>query len=252
MHRTEKGLILREAAYKDADIMLTVLTECDGKISAAARGVRRKNSKLTAGIQFLAYSEFTFFESAGRFTVNEAEPIELFFGLRNDIEKLALASYFADVLNVAADCEFVDPELLRLGLNSLFALSAGSYDACIIKSCFEFKIAALSGYAPGIKYCGKCGRAPVSPVLDINNGSVYCKSCGGGKTLDNGAYGALLYILSCDLKRLFSFKLDENSRNILSNITEDYLLSHFDRDFKTLTFYKSIKAAETAACTEQR
>ncbi len=37
MHRVEKGLVLRVAPYRDADEMLTILTECDGKITAAAR-----------------------------------------------------------------------------------------------------------------------------------------------------------------------------------------------------------------------
>lgn len=241
MHRTEKGLILREVSYKDADVMLTILTECDGKISAAARGVRRKNSKLSAGIQFLAYSEFTLYENAGRYTVNEAEPVELFFGIRNDIEKLALASYFAEVLNIAADAETVNPELLRLGLNSLYALSGARFDSRVIKAGFEMKIAALSGYAPNISYCSSCGSIPEAPLFDIINGAIYClKCCDMQHPIDNSTYDALLHILNCDIKKIFSFKIPDESLEILSKITETYLLSHFDHSFKTLSFYKSI------------
>ena len=109
MHGCDKGLVLREVNWRDADMMLTVLTETNGKISAVARGVRRKSSRISAAVQPLAYSEFTFFESAGRYTINEAEPVELFYELRQDIVKLALASYFAELLEVAADGESINP-----------------------------------------------------------------------------------------------------------------------------------------------
>ena len=58
MHRTEKGLILREAAYKDADIMLTVLTECDGKIPprrAASAGKQQADRGNTVSRVFRIY-----------------------------------------------------------------------------------------------------------------------------------------------------------------------------------------------------
>ena len=69
MHRVEKGLVLRAGPYRDADAMLTILTECQGKITAAARGVRRKSSRISAAVQSLAYSEFTLYEASNRFTV---------------------------------------------------------------------------------------------------------------------------------------------------------------------------------------
>ena len=59
-----RGLVLREVAYREADMMLTVLTENGGKVAAVARGVRRKNSKLSAAVQSLSYYELSFYESA--------------------------------------------------------------------------------------------------------------------------------------------------------------------------------------------
>ena len=133
MQIVDKGLVLRETPYKEADVMLTVLTECQGKLSVMARGARRKSSKFSAGVQLLSYSEFTLYESGGRYTLNEAEPLEMFFGIRGDIVKLSLASYFAEVLEQAADEDTINPELLRLGLNSVFAISKTSINMEKIK-----------------------------------------------------------------------------------------------------------------------
>lgn len=75
-----KGLVLREAEYKDNDKILSVLTEELGLVTVKARGVKRKNSRLKSGCQLLTYSEFTIFEKNGYYTVNEAEPLSHVYG----------------------------------------------------------------------------------------------------------------------------------------------------------------------------
>ena len=113
-----KGLVLRETDYKEADRILSVLTAEKGVITVKARGVRRKNSRLRSGCQILSYSELTLFEKNGFYSINEAEPLELFSDLRTDIELLALGSYFAQVLETVGEGDPSAPELLSLGLNS--------------------------------------------------------------------------------------------------------------------------------------
>ena len=56
------GLVLRETVTRETDKILTVLTPDRGKISLIARGARRKNSRLAAACQLLAYSELTIYE----------------------------------------------------------------------------------------------------------------------------------------------------------------------------------------------
>ena len=48
MFQTTRGLILREVRYKEADRILTILTESEGKITAKARGALRKSSRTGA------------------------------------------------------------------------------------------------------------------------------------------------------------------------------------------------------------
>ena len=49
MHLHTKALVLRETAYKESDKILTLLTQEQGKLTASARGCRRKGSPLAAG-----------------------------------------------------------------------------------------------------------------------------------------------------------------------------------------------------------
>ena len=242
MQVVDKGLILRETPYKEADVMLSVLTECGGKLSVLARGAKRKGSRVSAGIQLLTYSEFTFYESGGRYTLNDAEPKEMIFGIRNDIVKLSLASYFAEVLEQAADEETINPELLRLGLNSLYALAKTSISQEKIKAVFELKVADISGYTPNVFGCSCCGSTDELVAFDIRNGSLLCKVCNNGyhQKIDAAVADAMRFILREDIKRIFSFSIGEESMRLLSAATEEYLRIHFDRNFKTNTFYKGL------------
>ena len=82
MYLTTQALVLRVTAYNDTDGLLTLLTPNHGKLTAKARGLRRKNSPLVAPCQLLAYGEFTLFEYRSMYTVNEAHSVELFTPLR--------------------------------------------------------------------------------------------------------------------------------------------------------------------------
>ena len=107
------GLVLRQTVTKETDLILTVLTPDLGKIPVIARGARRKNSRLAAACQLLAYSELTVYQKGAWYMLDEASTIELFDGVRQDFENLALASFFAELTESVAEEGSPAPELLR-------------------------------------------------------------------------------------------------------------------------------------------
>ncbi len=244
MFKTTKALVLREVRYKEADRILTLLTESDGKITAKARGALRKSSRTAAATQQLTWSEMTLFGNRGKWTVNEAVVAEGFDGLRADLEALSLGAYFAECLEALSVEDQPDPALLQLGLNSLYALSRGLYEPWRIKAAFELRLMALSGYEPDLTACAACGREPERPLLSLRDGRVYCSACPhGGETLPlcPDSLVAMRYILSAPPKKLFSFALEGEAADRLSYAAEAYLLRQTERRFGTLEYYKQVR-----------
>ena len=103
MHTVTRGLVLREVNYKESDKILTVLAEGEGKLTLKAQGCRRKNSPLAAGSQLMVYSDMTLYEYQGRLALKEANTQNEFRGVREDLTKLALGSYFAEVCEAVAE-----------------------------------------------------------------------------------------------------------------------------------------------------
>lgn len=239
------GLVLREVLYRDSDKMLTILTKDRGKISASCPGARSRQGSMRAGTQLLSYSTFTLYESRGRYSVNAAEPVELFVGLRKDILSLSLASYMAEVLEAIADEEDPAPELLTTGLNCLYALSVHKKPRDLIKAVFEMRVMMLAGYAPDVSQCSVCGESEIKyPVFNLKTGLISCAGCAKGEPgvvqLCDRSLMALRYILTAEPKRLLSFSLEEQPLMLLSRAAELYLQSQLEREFSTLGFYKSL------------
>lgn len=237
------GLVVRQVNYKDNDQILTVLTKEHGLMTLKARGVRSRSSRLKGACQLLAYSEFTVFENRGFHTIDEANAIQMFPELRTDIELLSLASYFAQVVEVLSQEDMPNPELLALTLNAFYALCRRLCTPELVKAAFELRAACLGGYTPELSGCAVCGD-PEPDRFDVRGGILCCASCSAGEGLrlpvSPGSLAAMRYLVSCDAKRLFSFRLEGRAVKELCDLAETYLQTQLERGFYTLDFYKSL------------
>lgn len=247
MYLTTKGLVLRVTAYNDADSLLTLLTPNHGRLTVKARGLRRKNSPLSAPCQLLAYGEFTLFEYRSMYTINEAISLELFTSLRRDLQKLSLGTYFAQAAELLSQEDMPNPELLSLVLNCLYALSKLDVPEQLVKAVFELRGACLAGYAPDLYGCHRCSN-PFPDRFDMSEGRLECAGCrdhssvGIRMPITPGMLEAMHYITTCDAKKLFSFEIGKDTLEHLSAVTEGYLTTQLERGFSTLDFYKSLLA----------
>ena len=245
MYLNTKGLVVRVTPYNDTDAILSVLTPTHGKLTVKARGLRRKNSPLIAPCQLLAYAEFTLFEYRNMYTVNEAHSLELFSSLRKDLQKLSLGSYFAQAAETMSQEDMPNPELLSLVLNCLYGLSKLDLPEILVKAVFELRSACLSGYAPDLYGCYRCG-CENPDRFDISEGHLECMRCRNPEStglrmpVTPGVLDAMRYICSCDSRKLFSFSVSEDTLEALSSVTESYLTTQLERGFSTLDFYKSL------------
>lgn len=247
MYINTKGLILRETVYKETSKILTILTADEGKLTVSAKGARRKGSRLAPCTQLLCYSDMTLSGSHERWTLAEASGVEMFEGIRMDLERLALGAYFAQLLETV--CEENQPEtaLLNLGLHALYRLSEGKREPDLIKAAFELRLMALAGFMPRTESCCVCNAPnPTDPRLSLEGGTIRCRTC--QKTDDSpqlplceGSLAALRYCLSSDVNKLFSFSLAGEAKKRFSTAAEQYLKVQLDRGFHTLDYYKSIK-----------
>ncbi len=239
----DRGVVLRETETKETDKILTLLTWEQGKLPVIVRGARRKGSKFTAASQILAYSEWTLYRRWDWHFGSDASTLEQFTGLRQDLEALSLGCYMAELTEAVAPELVPAPELLRHLLNGLYALSALGKPPALVKPAFELRLLSLAGYEPLADACAVCGREdPEDPVLDLVQGVICCRACGGGggKPLCRDSLAALRHVVYGEPKRLYSFRLGPEALRRLTAAAEAFLLTQLERGFGSLDFYKSL------------
>lgn len=245
MYLKIQGLVLRRTEYNDQDVLLTILSNQHGKITAKARGLKRKNSPLTAQCQLLAFAEFTLFEYRGMYTINEAATIELFHDLRRDLCKLSLGTYFAQVAEIISQEDLPNPELQSLVLNCLYALSKLNEPEEKVKAAFELRVACIAGFQPELTGCAGCG-SEWPDRFDLKAGMMECAACRNPESdgirmpVSPGVLQAMRYLCFCGSRKIFGFMLPTEAMRQLGDVTEAYLTTQLERGFSTLDFYKSL------------
>ena len=256
MHTEVRGLVIRTVDIKETDRLIVIFTEEMGAVTALARGARSlKSRKMSATMQF-CYSDFVLYRRGDKYEVREASLIESFFDIRHSIEALALANYIAEILSDVTIAE-EEKELLRLSLNSLYAISTDKYSVEKVKAVFEIRAAAILGFMPDVLACHSCDEKYGNFYFDIMGGVIQCAACHERAarmrlapedphesriiaTLTEGAKIALAYAIHSPIERIFSFNISDDDMRLFSRATELYLLNQLGHGFKTLDFYKEV------------
>ncbi len=246
MYINVKGLVIGAMNIRESDKYLTVLTDELGKIKVSARGGSKKDSQFLSASQLFAYSRLSLNENKGYYYINSAENISQFYHLSQDVEKLSLASYFAELAGAVTEAGMNCADMLRLCVCALYVLSEKDRPLPLVKAAFELKLMALSGFYPELDICAVCEETPKEPFFNIRHGLLHCKACrdhiAGGTSLplSPGALNAMHFIANSDIGKIFDFSLDDGSMRLLCDVCEAYVLSQLERDFKTLSFYKNL------------
>ncbi len=246
MLRTVKGLVIREIAYGENDKIIDILTE-NGVITFWARGVRKIGSKYAALTQLFAYAEYCMRQNADRYFLDSAAPISLFYGIRNDLEALSLASYFAELIQRIATAQS-QPQVLRLFLHCLHYLSEHTRPLPLLKSIFELRLLSDIGMMPDVLCCrGCCCYLPQKAMMRLRDGYFLCEDCMDEPTASDvpvsvGTLRAIRHIALVDFDRLFHIRIGETELTELSQFTERYLITRLEMRCKTLQFYHALTA----------
>ena len=247
MQTATDALVLRERKLDEQDRLLTLLSAEQGIITAYAKGAGWMKGSMAGATELLCYSHFVLFQNRERCFADRAEANTLFFGIRGNLEKLTLATYFAQLC-----CELIpenEPaaEELRLMLNTLYYLEQGKLPPLQLKAILELRLLTLTGYMPDLIACRECGGLPEdgAVLFDPMGGSVCCPACApqgavGLIPLPPGVFAAMRHIIYCDFEKLFGFKLGEENLPLLADAVERYLLCQVERILPALNFYKTI------------
>lgn len=248
-HVTVKGLVIREIAYGETSVLFDLLTE-NGIRTVSARGIRKAGSKYAAAVQLFTYGEFCLRISGERYYLDSAAAINQFYGLRTELEALALASYFSELIRLTAT-EQPQPQFLRLFLLSLHYLTEAKppRPAAQVKAVFELRLITELGYAPNLVCCTNCMQyMPEKPVLRIVESDMLCADCADGLSdydmpVTQGTLLAARHAVFSEMDKLYAFRVSGESLAQFAEYAERYLMRYLNTPLPTLKYYHDLTGA---------
>ncbi len=242
MSEKTAGVIIKQSDFGEGHRMLWIFTEKYGIIKAVAHGAEKTKSKTGASTQFLSYCDFEFFDNGDVWNIKSVSPKDNFWPVQEDIVKLALCTYFADLIYYSLDLHNPDTNILRLFLNCLYACAYKDASNALIKLMFETKLMYFSGMIPSPAACIGCGCEDNLAFFNTRTGGVSCKECAGKNDIFMGEenYKAYFLIVLCDLKKMLSYNIDKSATDFLGPVMEKYTLDCIDKKISSLDYYKAL------------
>lgn len=229
-----KGIVISESNMGDFDKMLTILTP-NGKISCSAKGARRPKSQLMAGSQFLCFGDYMMFKSSNTYTINSCEPIEVFYNIRIDYDKLQYAALITKIIQDVVYENQNSYKMLQLYLNTLYVISETNMDLKFILSIFEMRLMCILGFKPRLDKCCICEKEDVKYFSFRDNG-LKCQECSKQDTgtieISETTKKALKFIEAAPAKKLFSFEINEENKKQLEIISKIYTNDKLEKEYK--------------------
>ncbi len=244
---TLKGIVLREFPVGENDKFIHIFTKERGVIELSVKGGQKMLSKNAGATQLYSYSEFSVKCDKGRYYLDSSQQIRFFYGIRKNIESLALAQYISEVVIYVTGQNEQKQDIMRLLLNTFHYLSEGTRSCRFLKSLFEMRFMTEIGMMPDIVCCSVCMKYSAEEMyFDLMSTKLYCCGCispSGDDTLvriPTSVVHALRHVVFADFDRLYNFRLSDVNMKKLGQISERYLLIHIGREFKTLDFYRTL------------
>lgn len=254
--RKVRGLIIKEAPMGDKDKRLVMLTREMGKISVIAKGALSAKSKWAATSQVFCYGDYVLGKGQSFYYIKEAQLIESFFALRQNLDRLAYATFMLEVAETLTLDGTENQDLMRLLLRGLLAMSkAEEGSESLVADAFVWRVLAENGFYPELDHCRCCERdllslapgadsAKPEIVFDFALGGLVCGLChgsGSGTRLSSGALRALRYILEVPQEKVYSFAAEEEIRRQLDEVCTGYLLHQTEKRYNSLDFIVNLR-----------
>jgi len=254
---SSEAIVLRKIDYRDADRIVTFLTPDRGKLAGLARGARRLKSRFGPSLETLTHGTLIYYDREGKnlIHVNHFDILHSFRKLREDLFRSASGQYLAElVLGLLPEREAA-PETFQLLLQTLDRLQKGVETEPILRI-FEIRLLVLSGFAPRVECCVRCGGQAAPFGFSVEQGGVVCRDCrsrtvAGVRPVSRGVLRFWEQALALKEERFDRVRLEGKLNRELRDLLHHYYRHLLGREIRSFVFLERLRK-EIAGLTPQR
>ena len=260
IHKTE-AIVLKHLPLGEADYLVTLYTPNQGRLRAVARGARKIKSRLGGHLEPIMRTSLLVARGQSLDSVQQAEVLEGFRAVREDLDRLSQAIYMAELVDSSTPEGQSNYPIYRLLLETLRSLDGPASPALLPH--FQLRLLGHSGFMPELHRCVEC-ETPLEPDrhrFAPGQGGCLCDGCHPvGVTvlpLSLNTLKALRFLQRCErIEDAVKLRLDEDTLTEMRRLMEALLHYVLDREPRGSRFLGQVSqgskrgaAAELAAIT---
>ncbi len=177
----DQGVVLRTIKLGEADRIVTLLSQTNGKVRAVAKGIRRPGSRFGARLEPTTHVAFQCYRGRELDVVTQVETIDANRRLRDSYISITHAISMLEAVDQVAQERERNVALYRMLAGALRTLATQPSPA--VSAAFFWKLLSLEGFHPLLDTCARCGADDPFVAFDFEDGGVLCEVCGhhGGR-----------------------------------------------------------------------
>ncbi|MGI5891577.1 MAG: DNA repair protein RecO [Bacillota bacterium] len=227
-----QALIIRTRNFQENDKLITFFSVEKGKRTALAKGVLKEKSTLRGVVQPFCHCQLAFAKSRGSLDIiTQGQVIEPFLALRSDLERIAYASYIAELIDIGMPDNKANIDIFAL-LLAAFSLLEMHDDLPLVRHFFELRLLENMGLTPQLDHCMVCGRRALGTYFFLSpfRGGLVCANCHTGQEglISPGTVQVIRRLLSSPLVKIPNLKISPISQKELEKALSNYLDYHLE------------------------
>ncbi|MET1247587.1 DNA repair protein RecO [Sporolactobacillus sp. STCC-11] len=171
-----EGIIIRTTDYGESNKIVTLYTKEFGKIGLMARGAKKPKNPLSAASQVLFYGLCLFSKGRGLGSLYQAETLNAFRAIREDIEKMGYAALILELTDRLTEDGRPSQGIYNLLCDTLLLMEKGT-DPAVLSSIYALKMMPQAGIDPELTCCVHCGEKKDHYLFSVSEGGFLCSTC---------------------------------------------------------------------------
>jgi len=249
LYRTD-AIILRRSDFGEADRLLTVFSPEHGKLRLLAKGVRKTTSRKAGHVELFMLTNMLVAHGRTWDIVSQAEIVEAYRNLREDLDKTSHAYYLAELVD-----RFTQEHDPNVPLYELLALTLAHLghadDPFVVLRYFEMHLLGLTGFQPQLHFCVVC-QEPLEPVennyFHAADGGILCPK--HGQTRPNAeiiplpVLKVLRFLQTEPWEKAVQLQLTPATRRQVETLLLNYNTYTLERQLKSVDFLRKLRGTK--------
>jgi len=245
-----EAVVLRHSDWGEADRIIGLYSREAGKLRAIVKGARKLRSRKAGHLEPFTRVQLMLARGRDLLIVTQVETVNAYLPLREDLDRIAQASYVIEVLDRFTYEEGQNRLVYGLLVDTLTRLAEND-DFFLAVRYYELQLLDLLGFRPELSRCVNCGAViqPQDQFYSALLGGILCPNCGpremSARPISMAALKYMRHFQRSTFKDASRAQVSPQVRQEMEAVIQYFLTYHLERGLNSPAFIREVRRMST-------